>query len=70
MVAGSDCWVQGIVQGLLKRVVEGGMMVDGACGFSEVILEFGALGLGMVDIAEDADCDRREVLRGEGAWGG
>ena len=58
------------MQGLLERVMEGGMMVYGACGSCEVILEFGALGEGMVEIAEDADFDRREVLRGEGAWGG
>jgi hypothetical protein len=50
------------MQGLLERVGEGGMMVEGACASCEVmILEFGALGVGMVEVAEDADCDRREV---------
>ena len=54
--------MQGLMQGLLERVGEGGMMVEGACGSSEVmILEFGALGEGMVEVAEDVDCDRREV---------
>ena len=46
----------------------------GACASSElvvmVVFEFGVLGEGVVEVAEDAEGDGREVEGGEGARGG